>query len=239
MTSPSSPDRDPSPGELLARAGWPSVETALLRGLAHDLSGRAAALGGLVELLGMGDEEKPPPLELLREEAGRLGEAVELLRLLAGDGEDAEAEPLALGPLLGDVLRLHRRHRGLESVETVLETGEDVPPVRVRRDVLVRTLLLLLGAAGRAVRNADGRRLDVELAGREGRAVVTLSLSGGGLETEEGSEGGDGAAGLERAVGGVEEVLAEEGARMRTMEGGDGELRLQLSLPPLRPSGTG
>lgn len=239
---PSAPDPPgPSPGEILARAGWLAVESALLRGLAHDLNGRAAALGGLVELLRLDDDgEDPPVLDLLREESARLAESVELLRLLAGDGEEAPPEALALEPLLRAVVALHARHRGLESVETVLEVGADVA-VRVRRTVLVRTLLLLLGAAGWAAREAGGRRVDVALGASDDRVVVVIAVPGADTDEEDAAGGQDrpGAErpgpGLEAVVRGAEAVLERDGGAVNRREGhGDGGARLELSLPALR-----
>lgn len=244
MPPSSSRPSDPSPGELLARAGWLAVESALIRGLAHDLNGRATALGGLVELLRLDDDgddrADPPVLDLLREESTRLGEAVELLRLLAGDREDEPPEPLALEPLLESVLRLHARHRGLEEVETVLEVEAD-GAVRVRRTFLVRALLLLLGAAGWAAREAGGRRVDVALRGRDERVVVVISVPEADTgETDAAAT--DASAGTERsgpgieaAVRGVEAGLERDGAAVDRREGDEGAgARLELSLPALR-----
>lgn len=230
-----------SPGELLARAGWLGVESALMRGLAHDLNGRATALGGLVDLLRLdGDGADPPVLDLLREESTRLGEAVELLRLLAGDREDEPPEPLALEPLLESVLGLHARHRGLEEVETVLEVEAD-GAVRVRRTFLVRALLLLLGAAGWAAREAGVRRVDVALRGRDDRVVVVIGVPEADTG-EKDAAGTDAAAGTERsgsgieaAVRGVEAVLERDGAAVDRREGNEGAgAFLELSLPALR-----
>lgn len=230
------PEGGPSPDELMARAGWPTVQTALLRGLAHDLSGRAAALGGLVELLRLGDDHEEPPLvDLLSEESARLGEAVGRIRLLSSDGEDDPPEPLSLEPLLVEILRLHARHRGLESVETMLDVGDDVPPVRVRRGLLVKALLLLLGAAGWAVRNAGERRLEVGLLRRDDRAAVTLGLPAGGADGQTAPEGGSlRGPDLEGARQGAEAALQGDGATVRRIEDGDGRSRLELQLPALR-----
>lgn len=244
MPPSSSGPSDPSPGELLARAGWLAVESALIRGLAHDLNGRATALGGLVELLRLDEDGADPPvLDLLREESTRLGEAVELLRLLAGDSEDEPPEPLALEPLLELVLGLHARHRGLEEVETALEVEAD-GAVRVRRTFLVRALLLLLGAAGWAAREAGGRRVDVALRRRDDRVVVVIGLPGRGTG-EKDAAGTDASAGTQRsgpgiaaAVRGVEAVLERDGAAVDRREGSEGAgACLELSLPALRRHG--
>lgn len=241
MPPSSSEPPDLSPGELLARAGWLAVESALIRGLAHDLNGRATALGGLVDLLRLdGDGADPPVLDLLREESTRLGEAVELLRLLAGDREDEPPEPLALEPLLESVLGLHARHRGLEEVETVLEVEAD-GAVRVRRTFLVRALLLLLGAAGWAAREAGGRRVDVALRGRDDRVVVVIGVpeadtgekDAAGTDASAGTERSG--SGIEAAVRGVEAVLERDGAAVDRREGNEGAgACLELSLPALR-----
>lgn len=241
MPPSSSEPPDLSPGELLARAGWLAVESALMRGLAHDLNGRATALGGLVNLLRLdGDGADPPVLDLLREESTRLGEAVELLRLLAGDREDEPPEPLALEPLLESVLGLHARHRGLEEVETVLEVEAD-GAVRVRRTFLVRALLLLLGAAGWAAREAGGRRVDVALRGRDDRVVVVIGVpeadtgekDAAGTDASAGTERSG--SGIEAAVRGVEAVLERDGAAVDRREGNEGAgACLELSLPALR-----
>lgn len=235
MPPSSSGPSDPSPGELLARAGWLAVESALIRGLAHDLNGRATALGGLVELLGLDDDGADPPvLDLLREESTRLGEAVELLRLLAGDREDEPPEPLALESLLESVLRLHARHRGLEEVETVLEVEAD-GAVRVRRTFLVRALLLLLGAAGWAAREAGGRRVDVALRGRDERVVVVIGVPDAETGEKDAAGTEHSGPGIEAAVRGVEAVLETDGAAVDRREGDEGAgACLELSLPALR-----
>lgn len=161
---------------LLARAGWPEVLHQLLAGVAHDLNGRATALGGVAQLLALGDDASEVA-SYLGEEVGRLIRAARLLSLLMEAQRPGAAPDVPLAELMPDVVELHRRHRSLRDLERMLEVDGPLPAVRGGTGFVLPLVLLLLTAAcreaermGRPVRvrldeGADGFRLQVEVDG--------------------------------------------------------------------------
>jgi two-component system, OmpR family, sensor kinase len=110
-------------------------------------------------------------------EAARMSRLVEdLLTLARADaGVKLERAPVALGELAGDVARQFRR----ANPERVVEDG--IGPVEVigDRDALQQLLLVLLDNAAKHTR--AGGRINVEVRGADGQAVVAVSDDGNGV----------------------------------------------------------
>jgi len=164
----------PSTAELLARAGWPAVSEAILAGLCHDLSNRAASLTGLVQLLEEGGGDM---LEHLGTEVDRLGGSVERIRALNGRLQE-QAEPLDPADVVTLVLDLHRRRRGLESVSTASHVADGLPPVLAGPSHLRRLLLILLDHVVSGVVADGGKDAEMEVTGSEAEVCFAVPFPG-------------------------------------------------------------
>ena len=226
---------DPPVGDdvLLARAGWPATFDRILAGLCHDLNGRAAALRGFIQLKAFGDA--PASLDgLLEEEVERLEE---LARTLSCVPDRAGGEPELLAPreLLADLLRLHGKHRGLETFRTDLEVDREAPPLRAFRRRLQRALLVALGEAAWSAHRRGGRSLGISCAGGvDGGLLIEItpgppSPARPATATEAAGVPGAGAG---EAIGPLRELLARDGATLESVDRGQG-LHLRLAFPPL------
>lgn len=161
MTAPDSSEASNAAAVLLARAGWLTVSEAILAGLCHDLSNRAASLEGLVQLL---EEESSDMLVHVGSEVRRLGDSVKGFRALTGSLE-AEAEALLLSDVVVGVQELHRRRRGLEAVTAEWMISEGLPPVLANPTRLTRVLLILMDEVALATLESGGREVSVNLTG--------------------------------------------------------------------------
>ena len=125
---------------------WIEVSDALLAGITHDLNGRVAALGGLLQVL-VGEAADPEVLALLRREGERLDATVALLRSYP---RGAERAPEAIDPreLLPELLALHARRDDREGASARVEIAPAAPPARADRIWLGRALLVLFARAG-------------------------------------------------------------------------------------------
>lgn len=152
---------------------WQVVSDAVLRGLNHELSNRAATLSALA---GMVEPTEPPGsevAELLARETVRLEETLRLFRLLPR-GRAREAEPVLVADALAYACALHAYHTGLAGAPCAVDGEADsLPPAIAPLEGLVHALTLLLGALALHVR-APG----VE-APPTGRAVLTLGTAPG------------------------------------------------------------
>ncbi len=142
----------------LEEGGWRRVSDRILQGLCHDLAGRASSLGGLVQLIQLGDREPDSVAPFLDAEVTRLEEIIRLLRLLPGD-PDAGGEPLAPSELIPTLVLLQRHHRGLESVEIVLDEDRSAPPILVNWTAFARAFLLVLSEAARRAEASGSRNV--------------------------------------------------------------------------------
>jgi len=166
---------DRNPALLLARAGWLNVSDRILSGACHDLNGRLSSLDGLAQLLTLDGAEGTPVIPYLKEEISKLETVVSLLRLFPGDLM-AVPEPMTPTDLVDDVVRLHRKHRGLESQATTYSCEDGLPPVLVNRARVGRGLLILMAWIGRTALDSGAGSLEIR-AEAEGEAV-TLRLEG-------------------------------------------------------------
>jgi CheY-like chemotaxis protein len=208
--------------ELLVRAGWLTVADRLMLGITHDLSGRVTSLSGMVQLLGL-DKEASGTAPFLPDEVRRLGASVQLVALLTGE-VGGEPELLDLEALLRPLLDLHRRHGGLEAVESVLEIS-GTPRVQADRALLTRTALLVLAHGGQAALERD-RRLDV-WAGARSTDGASMRVVASGTRSREGA--------LEAPTrpDALQQLARRLGARLTVEDTREG-LRLEVRFPPPR-----
>ena len=129
-----------------AQGEWNAHVEAMLRGVAHALNNRAAALSALVQLAD--DGESAPTLRgILENELERVTGLAAAIRSIGTprDGEEAFAPGDAAVEAM-DALKLHADQR---EVSTTIES-RGAPPIRVQRGLFVRALIVLAANAGRA-----------------------------------------------------------------------------------------
>ncbi len=212
----------PSAAEALARAGWPLVADRLLAGIVHDLNGRVTSLGGMIQLLTLGDEVGGV-VPFLEEEISRLEASVKLVSLLVGD-PDPEPEPLDVAELLPAFLELHRRHRGMEMLDVRLELVTS-PRVVAVWSLLGRVLLMAL-AAGGAQALARGRRLGIRADSHPDGGLLLDLLAPGEVEGAAAAAAPYAAPDLDR----LREVAALLPAHLE-VHGEPSAFRLQIHFP--------
>ena len=145
------------PGNLSpeAIAEWNLHVESVLRGMAHALNNRAAALSALIELTNE-PAEKPPVIQsILGTELERVSEIVRVLRSIGAPRGAVEAftpGDAAAEAML--VLQLYAEHR---DAPLTVEAAE-AQPVRVARWMFVRALVAL-GAGLARTNGAAGRRI--------------------------------------------------------------------------------
>lgn len=216
--------RQPPPGavsEALVRAGWLGLADRLIGGICHDLNGRAAALGSLVQLLRMeADLEIPAMIEREMRELEGLRRR---LQLLMGDA-DGPSEPLAPGPRVEALCELHSLEHGVEGGTVEVTIVDDPPAVRVNWAAFSRIVLLLLSET--RWRNSSAGRLDVTVGtGAGGGLEIGLAPR----ERTDGEPAGPRGPSFDRRA--LTEALELMGGRIE--ERADGGVRLHWS--PLTP----
>jgi len=146
-----------SPG---AQEEWTLHVEAVLRGVAHALNNRAATLSALIQLA---DDAEPAPTlrAILATELERVTGLAAAIRSIGTPraGEEAFAPADAVSEAL-QVLALHSDQR---DATTVID-ARDAAPVRVRRWMFVRALIVLAVNAGRAGTNV---RMEIRSSGND------------------------------------------------------------------------
>lgn len=219
-----------------------ALRDAILRGVAHALSNRVAALGGIAGLVDPGQLWTERMASALQDEAKRLGDVLRLLRLVPADLR-IEFGAIELQPLVPDVVALHAYNSALLQVECAIEYNREAMPVYGNRIQIVRALLLVIDAAKQYARTNSGRvvirytgdaeRVRVEVSTEPSATPAAGSASplpNGGAVAPTLSAGGDGARvghelrlAIARVAGDFPvEVQVETGA-----------LRIALTLPTL------
>ena len=202
-------------GDAALAAAWLAVHDAVLAGLNHALSNRAAAAAALAAVV---EPHEAPGEEMAAEiaaEARRLGELLHLYRRLPR-ATSSRAVPLQLAAVLLVAVQLyaHGTTRSRE-MPCALTIDDALPPVTAREDALTHALLALLFAAGRWALAAERGRLAARVTGDDaGVLVVVEGVCEGGAVLHDGGA----AVALARwllghAAGAVEE--AREGERLR------------------------
>jgi signal transduction histidine kinase len=216
-------DRPGNPGTRAPAETWLTVSDALLRGLNHALSNRAATVGAVSGVL---DPAEPPSeviVQVLRDEAQRLDELLQLARMLPGQ-RGAVAEPVHLPDVVPAAVALHTHHFDLrDTLCRVDDSATTVMPVLADPTALSHALLLLLTAAKRSAAGAE-----VLLWHRGDGERVTLTL-----ECARATESDEHDRELTAAAAAM--LLASDGSATRLAGAGgtDGGARYELTLPTL------
>ena len=154
---------------------WTAIVEQVMRGVAHALNNRAAALSAVIELAhGATPDDVAATQSILGTELTRVGELGQVLRALgpAGAGDQAFAPGDAI-PEIRSILELQAERREW----TVHVDDAGAPPVRVARWMFVRAVVSLgVVAAGAAARDAKTPvRITLDA---DGQDWVAVRLSG-------------------------------------------------------------
>jgi hypothetical protein len=126
-----------SPGAV---AEWVRLVEAVLRGVAHALNNRAAALAALVELTSEPPERPAVLREILDTEQQRVRDIVRAVRTIGAPRGDAEA--LLPDDVAGDVRVVLEQHPELREGAVLIEVAHNTP-IRASRWAFGRALLAL------------------------------------------------------------------------------------------------
>ena len=154
---------------------WQAVSDRLVSGICHDLAGRAAALGGILHLMRLEEEDDESLRPFFDEEISRLEQAIRLLRLLPGNLESAP-EPVVPGDHIASLCALHRHHRGLEDVQVSLEDDRSTPPIFVNLARFRQTFLILLADSSKRALDAGRSLVRVSTRPEGGRSVIGFEI---------------------------------------------------------------
>lgn len=157
-----------------AMAEWQEHVENVLRGIAHSLNNRAAAVSAVLELASDANGDVASPLTILRSELARFGELSAVVRSIGVHRLSAEAFPTQ--DAVADAATVLKLHAARQEGVVVLDAGT-APPVRVPRWMFVHALVAL----GASV-PSDARQARVAVSG-EGDWVVAR-VEGEGLEAQ-------------------------------------------------------
>lgn len=213
-----------------------ALRDAILRGVAHALSNRVAALGGMAGLVDPGEIWTERMSKALQDEARRLGDVLRLFRLLPAEVR-VESGAIELQPLIPDIVALHAYHSALLQVECALEYNREAMPVYANRVQLVHALLLVIDAAKRHAK-ASGGRVVIGYSGDAERVTVQVateppvpSAAPGSFAAAAPNDGGAGVTGI---VAGLRAAVARVGGNLPLDVFVDGDaLRISLAVPTL------
>lgn len=209
-------------------SSFDALRDAILRGMAHALSNRVAALGGINGLADPGEIWTERLSKALHDEARRLEDILRLMRLLPDDGR-GEAGAIELQPLVPDVIALHAYHSALLQVECSAVYDRETMPVFANRPKLVHALLLAIDAAKRHAHSRGGR-VSVSYGGDADTVTIRVATEPAATPPRAGTTLPDNtaptAAALRAAiasVGGPSDIGITEGE----------QLRIELPVPTL------
>lgn len=208
-----------------------ALRDAILRGIAHALSNRVAALGGVSMLADPGQIWTERLSKALQDEARRLEEILRLMRLLPNDGR-GEAGAVELQPLVPDVVALHAYNSALLQVECATIHDRETMPVYANRPQLVHALLLAIDAAKRHAM-ARGARVVVSYAGDTERVALRIVTESSTTARPANSVDASAAppAAIETALPSTIERVG--GSFPVMVSANDGALRIEISVPTL------
>lgn len=148
-----------------AQREWNAHVDAVLRGVAHALNNRAAALSALVQLAD--DHEPATTLRgILENELQRVTGLAAAIRSIGTPREGEEA--FAPGDAAAEAIEVLKLHADQRELSRTIES-RDAPPIRVQRALFVRALIVLAANAGR-----DNPQARVELLSRGDDLVVRV-----------------------------------------------------------------
>lgn len=150
-----------------------TLRDVILRGMAHALSNRVAALGSISGVIDPGQVWTEKMGQLLDGEARRLEDILRLLRLLPKD-DRVPPGAIELQPLIPDVVALHAYNSALLQVECAVDYDRETMPVYASRPQLVHTLLLIIDAAKRHVQPTGGR-VTIRYSGDAERVTIRIA----------------------------------------------------------------
>ena len=153
------------------------LRDAILRGMAHALSNRVAALGGIGSLADPGQIWTVRLSTALQDEARRLEDILRRMRLLPDDGR-GEPGAVELQPLIPDVVALHAYNSALLQVECAVAHDGQTTPVFANRPRLVHLLLLAIDAAKRHAQ-AHGGKVALAYSGDADRVTIRIATEPG------------------------------------------------------------
>jgi hypothetical protein len=215
---------DPNPFDAL--------RDAILRGIAHALSNRVAALGGIGMLVDPGDIWTERLARALGDEAKRLEDILRLMRLLPDDGR-GDPGAVELQPLVPDVISLHAYNSALLQVECAAVHDRETVPVFANRPRLVHALLLAIDTAKRHAM-ARGARVAVSYGGDAERVLIRVATESSPAARPLRDPADDSAAAFATVESELRSALARTAANFPLeVTGGDGSLCIQLTIPTL------
>lgn len=212
-------------------ASFDVLRDAILRGMAHALSNRVAALGGISGLADPGQVWTERLSKALNDEARRLENILRLLRLMPNDGR-GEPGAVELQPLVPDVIALHGYQSALLQVECTAVHNRETMPVFANRPQLVHALLLAIDAAKRHAQ-PRGARVSVSYRGDADRVTIRVATEPSPVPQKAGlTASGNGGATV--AATALRAAVAATGASPEIEVVADGdELAIELTVPTL------
>jgi hypothetical protein len=209
-----------------------ALRDAILRGIAHALSNRVAALGGIGMLVDPGDIWTERLAKALGDEGKRLEDILRLLRLLPDDGR-GEAGAIELQPLIPDVIALHAYNSALLQVECTSVADRETAPVFANRPRLVHALLLAIDTAKRHAM-VRGSRVVVSYSGDAERVVIRVVTEPSAIAKPVGGPPDGGAGSVDATGVALRDALARAAANFpATVTVSDGFLRIEITVPTL------
>ena len=214
-------------------ASFDVLRDAILRGMAHALSNRVAALGGISGLADPGQVWTERLSKALNDEARRLEDILRLLRLLPNDGR-GEPGAVELQPLVPDVIVLHGYQSALLQVECTAVHDRETMPVFANRPQLVHALLLAIDAAKRHAQ-PRGARVSVSYRGDAERVTIRVATEPSAVPPKAGlTTSGNGGATVAATAAGLRAAVAATGASPEIEVVADGDqLAIELTVPTL------
>jgi hypothetical protein len=199
---------------------WLAVCDDLLWGFNHALSNRLAAITSITRILEYSDTGLEPLLSALSDEIVTLERTLNLLRLVPRNPEGTE-EPVMLGDLLPEIVRLHQVRGDVGELAFDLQFHGEAQPVWLEPARLTHALLLALGAVSRTAATAGETSVDIRVDSTD--AAVSIEIDAGGRDVVTHSTGNIFAPGeaelvrvlIGNAGGELEEGVAEDSGRIR------------------------
>jgi len=155
-------------------------------GVAHELNNPLMATLNFIEYCIKHTQEGDRRRELLQDSEKEIRRCIgiveDLLRFSRrGERGGKAAAPVRLNEVFTEVLRLFAHRLKNHGVELVRELQEDLPEVVADAGGLKQVVLNLITNAVDAVKDGDERRVRVGTASRDGRVLLSVADSGGGI----------------------------------------------------------